>query len=278
MPVLKVGKDDPNFVRPPIRLQDQLRRNGEELVTVEVPADVDADGRELADDEVDVGMDPRGEGHMRRPASDRDSRVGLAQNGVRLSSGEKYKEPIKLTDDARKSILDVLEEGGSIKDAALLHNVSYGGIFDLMGREPAWEAAVRRSMVVNKLQHLARIKRGEDRWQSSAWFLERRYREEYGLNMPDVDEQARTIRVRRIVRTRQAIGVGEARVLTGNAAIRAQESQGGQSPVTEPANGTVAVTTTSSMEETTTQTPSPAQSFNPNLRAFTGTGMSPIGE
>lgn len=87
--------------------------------------------------------------------------------------------PSVLTTDKRRRILAVLRVGGSLRDAAQEVGCKHDTITNTADREPEFLATLKKAEADGKLRHLRKIRKA-DAWQASAWFLERKYPEEYG--------------------------------------------------------------------------------------------------
>ena len=96
--------------------------------------------------------------------------------------------PTKYEPDVAKAILGAIELGVPFR-----HAVAYGGISEsTFGRwrkqyadfDDAIKAAEARAV----MGRLGRIRRAEDEsWQAAAWWLERRYPQEFGRTVQDVN-------------------------------------------------------------------------------------------
>ncbi len=99
---------------------------------------------------------------------------------------------IVVTEQKAKEILAVLSFGGSIRDAADYTGISHQSILRAMERDTAFADQVKKAEATGKIKHLRRI--GEsDAWQASAWFLERKYPDEYARREPASKEAAQEI-------------------------------------------------------------------------------------
>ena len=110
-----------------------------------------------------------------------------------------FKDP-----EVSKVFFHSLKVGGTIDDARQKARVSKMNFDREFKRSAKFRAKVRRLTVHAKMHHIERVYNAEDKWQASAWWLERRHRNEFALNLPEgVDDEVRAIKIRRIVRTSQ---------------------------------------------------------------------------
>jgi hypothetical protein len=100
-----------------------------------------------------------------------------------------------ITEDDLQAALYIAREGGSRSDCADVIGVAEPTLVKLEAKNPMWAAAFRRAQTLGKLALIRRIRGGDSHWQAAAWMLERRYRKEYGANVP-IEEENRLIRVR----------------------------------------------------------------------------------
>ncbi len=89
-------------------------------------------------------------------------------------------------------------QGGTLTDAAHMASVPVEDVALFITRSPEFAAEVKRAEAQCKLYHLSRIRDGDRGWQSSAWFLEHRFPQEYSLRPGIEKEQEKIIKVRRI--------------------------------------------------------------------------------
>jgi hypothetical protein len=86
----------------------------------------------------------------------------------------KYEDPKII-----KPLLQAIEDGLTETDACHLVGIDP----DTLRRWKAKEeicGAIKSAIARGKHHHIKRIKAGDQGWQSSAWFLERKYRKEFG--------------------------------------------------------------------------------------------------
>jgi transposase len=96
--------------------------------------------------------------------------------------------PTKYDPEAVKAIIGAIELGLPYRHAA-----AYGGITDdtfaaWRKKYPEFSEAVKAAEARAVAGRLARIRRAEDEsWQAAAWYLERRYPQEFGRTVQDVN-------------------------------------------------------------------------------------------
>lgn len=108
--------------------------------------------------------------------------------------------PRTIRPDQWVKIADMLRVGGTLKDAAAIARISHKRLERNLEAEVHLRRDVAELMAECKKHHLTRIYDGVRGWQASAWFLERIYRREYALHMPDSSDEERAIQVRKMVR------------------------------------------------------------------------------
>lgn len=119
----------------------------------------------------------------------------------RLGRNSSPGRPTVWNETMRQEIVLAIGDGASLDDAAKLVTIMLHHLQLEMQRNALFRVAVERAQVVSKLWHLRRVRDGVPQWQSSAWFLERRFRREFSLAVPPVDDVEKTIRVRNVVRS-----------------------------------------------------------------------------
>lgn len=83
----------------------------------------------------------------------------------------------------QKQILAVLAAGCSRNDAADVTGVGRSTLSAQIAKNEAFSEQVKKAEASGKLRHIRKINKSKA-WQSSAWFLERKYPEEYGRRVP----------------------------------------------------------------------------------------------
>lgn len=87
--------------------------------------------------------------------------------------------PRKMTPEKMREVLAVLAVGGTRKDAAEYCGVTVQNIHDAGKWDPDFGEELVKADAAGKVHHLKRIREAKA-WQASAWFLERKYPQEYG--------------------------------------------------------------------------------------------------
>lgn len=85
-----------------------------------------------------------------------------------------------VTDTVKAQVILHLKLGLSQADALLCCDVSYDAFRRAKKDDPEFARGVKAASARGKAHHLKRVTSGEAGWQSSAWFLERKYGEEFG--------------------------------------------------------------------------------------------------
>ncbi len=79
-----------------------------------------------------------------------------------------------------KEICQYLEEGLSREDAWTLAGIGKSTFYEWM-EKPDFPDSIKKAELKGKREHILNIKKAsEQHWTASAWFLERRYFEEFG--------------------------------------------------------------------------------------------------
>lgn len=87
--------------------------------------------------------------------------------------------PRKMTPEKMREVLAILAVGGTRLDAAAYCGVSDQNIRDAAKWDPDFGAELEKADAAGKVHHLKRIRNAEP-WQASAWYLERKYPQEWG--------------------------------------------------------------------------------------------------
>jgi len=93
--------------------------------------------------------------------------------------------PAVLTEPKRKEILAILAYGGSRNDAADYVGCAKSTLSQTIARDAAFYEQIKRAEAGGKVRHLKHVAEA-DAWQASAWFLERKYPEEFGRRRVEV--------------------------------------------------------------------------------------------
>jgi hypothetical protein len=90
----------------------------------------------------------------------------------------------KYTPETIKAIIDVIRVGGSDTDACLMAGVSQETFYTWMKTKLEFSEQVTGARAQGKIERIARIrKHGAKDWRADAWYLERRYPEEYAQQL-----------------------------------------------------------------------------------------------
>lgn len=78
-------------------------------------------------------------------------------------------------------ILDAVAEGLTQREASILAGISED-TFSLWKKDSDFSEQIRQKQIECKLGHIRNIKKASEKsWQASAWWLERKYKEEFSL-------------------------------------------------------------------------------------------------
>jgi hypothetical protein len=87
---------------------------------------------------------------------------------------------VKYSSAKTKEICQYLEEGLSREDAWTLVGIVKSTFYEWMEKSD-FSDSIKKAELKGKREHILNIKKaGEQHWTASAWFLERRYYEEFG--------------------------------------------------------------------------------------------------
>lgn len=91
------------------------------------------------------------------------------------------KRKTKATPRTLKIILDAIAEGLSQREASALAGISEDTL-SLWKKDSEFSEQIRQKQIECKLGHIRNIKKASEKsWQASAWWLERKYKEEFSL-------------------------------------------------------------------------------------------------
>lgn len=82
-----------------------------------------------------------------------------------------------------REILAVLAAGCSRNDAADVTGIGRSTLSEQIAKNEAFSEQVKKAEAAGKLRHIRKINKSKA-WQASAWFLERKYPEEYARKVP----------------------------------------------------------------------------------------------
>lgn len=83
-------------------------------------------------------------------------------------------------DRAKANIIGALFLGLSLADALILNRISHRSFRRARQADREFAQGIKAASIQGKVHHLKRVSDGTPAWQSSAWFLERKYGAEYG--------------------------------------------------------------------------------------------------
>jgi hypothetical protein len=105
-----------------------------------------------------------------------------------------------VTDQVKKQLIESVQVGLSLADALCMLGISRAAFIRARQADPQFGQGIKSASSRGKDYHLRRIYRGDPGWQSSAWFLERKYGSEYGNRLKlDVEGELITRLVEEIV-------------------------------------------------------------------------------
>jgi len=95
-------------------------------------------------------------------------------------SKKRLKNPRKATEKTLRIIFGAIRDGLTQRDAATLAGISEDTL-SLWKRDSEFSEQIRQKEIECKRRHIRNIQNaGERSWQASAWWLERKYRTEFG--------------------------------------------------------------------------------------------------
>jgi hypothetical protein len=110
--------------------------------------------------------------------------------------------PLKFTAAIKAKVIQGLERGMSLADMLTLVGFCHRSFRNACAADPEFSQGVKSAAGRGKLHHLERVHEGNERWQSSAWFLERKYGAEYGQKL-QVQHGGRVEVAEVVIHTRQ---------------------------------------------------------------------------
>lgn len=88
----------------------------------------------------------------------------------------------KATPKTIKIILNAISEGLTQREASILAGISEDTLSLWKRKDSDFSEQIRQKEIECKLFHIQNIKRASEKsWQASAWWLERKYKEEFSL-------------------------------------------------------------------------------------------------
>lgn len=97
----------------------------------------------------------------------------------------------KYTDETVTKIEQAVKLGATYRLAALYGGISETTFHEWMNKKPAFSERIKEAEGAASVQWLAKIEKaaGEGAWQAAAWKLERRYPQEYGRKVTELQGQ-----------------------------------------------------------------------------------------
>lgn len=84
--------------------------------------------------------------------------------------------------DCKDSILKWVEMGSTYTDACRLEGIAYQTFLEWQDKFPEFTEALEKADALCKARRVARILAASKKsWQAAAWYLERRYKDEYSM-------------------------------------------------------------------------------------------------
>ena len=89
---------------------------------------------------------------------------------------------MKYSKDIIIEICNYIKSGLSQKDSSELAGIDESTFYAWMKKNPSFKSQIKKAELKNKQRALILIqKAGEVSWQASAWYLERKYQDEFSL-------------------------------------------------------------------------------------------------
>jgi len=86
----------------------------------------------------------------------------------------------KYSPEIVKEICGYIESGLTQKDSQELVGISHQTFHRWLDEHSEFSEAIKKAKIKNKAYHINKISKDKS-WQSSAWYLERVYRDEFGI-------------------------------------------------------------------------------------------------
>lgn len=93
--------------------------------------------------------------------------------------------PTKYTPETFKNLVDALGTGMTVEDACLYADIGKSTYYDWLVAYPEFSDAIKTAEVKAKMRRILRIEQAarNGAWQADAWYLERKYPEEFGRKL-----------------------------------------------------------------------------------------------
>lgn len=93
----------------------------------------------------------------------------------------------KYTPEIVEEICGYIEDGLLQKDAAVLAGISVSTFHEWDNKHSEFSEALIAAKLRGKAHHIKKIKKA-DQWQSSAWYLERKFPDEFAIKKEEVKQ------------------------------------------------------------------------------------------
>ena len=91
--------------------------------------------------------------------------------------------PSKYTKAIADEIREYIRDGLTQEDAACLAGISKSTFYNWAKEKPEFLDSLKKAWIENKLRHIKSVDRKDKSWQASAWWLERRFQNEFALQL-----------------------------------------------------------------------------------------------
>lgn len=89
--------------------------------------------------------------------------------------------PSKYSKEILEALCKWIRSGNTYKDACMIEGISYQTFNEWRNAKPEFSDAIKKAEAMCKAVRIALVlKAGQKSWQAAAWYLERRFPEEYG--------------------------------------------------------------------------------------------------
>lgn len=107
--------------------------------------------------------------------------------GSKPCAKSKGGRPSKFTPEIQERIFDIVSNGGFYTAAAEGVGISRSTLNDWLNKHKAFSDTLKKALSNAESASLKDIRDGVERWQSRAWYLERRFRARWGVNAQPED-------------------------------------------------------------------------------------------
>lgn len=132
--------------------------------------------------------------------------MARARKAARHKAARPRGRPRVTTPAVRKQILMILRLGLSRNDAADANGIGRSTLSECIASDEAFAEQVKKAEAAGKVRHMRKLGAAKA-WQASAWFLERKYPDEYGRKVaapPVGDEENASAEVHYVVTQKPA--------------------------------------------------------------------------